>query len=234
MTSESKGDRSFEMMLRCPAAYGAKAKGFGRAVAAGMTPAQAALICGLSPEEYRASVGVVKRFKRAAKRAGRGVRRGLRQAGRVQSLQAVARGGKSIGKGLARATAGIRRRIFKAFFGKLVNRRARLIAYQRRRRLQPDHAEVQAAGRWAWAYIRHKGRFGRLVAAALAGEVGAEPATSALLTASIPVLLDLARRALRQAEGEGAPADPRSSGVPGSPALDPDSAASVTPAAGEG
>jgi hypothetical protein len=46
------------------------------------------------------------------------------------------------------------------------------------------------------------------VGTVLSGEVGGEPATTALVTASIPVILELARRALKAAESQGAPSDP--------------------------
>jgi hypothetical protein len=233
MKPSRENDRAFDLMLACPDAYGAKAKGIDRALAAGLPRAQAALLCGLTNDEYAATLGFTKRLKRGVRRAGRGARRGMQAATRASPAALAARGVRAAGRGIGAALASARRRIFRAFFGKLVSRRARLLSYQRRRSLQPDRSELYAAGRWARAYIRRRGRFGRLVAAALAGEVGAEPATSAVLTASIPVLLNLARRALKQAEGEGAPANPRTSGVPGSPGLDPGSAFSVTPAAEE-
>jgi hypothetical protein len=58
-------------------------------------------------------------------------------------------------------------------------------------------------------YVKRRGLLGKLVGAALSGDVGAEPATAALVTASIPVIIALARRALKAAERQGAPADPR-------------------------
>jgi hypothetical protein len=231
MTPSPDKDRSFQFMLRSPAIYEAGRKGFARALAAGLPPAQAALICGLSDEEYAATVGFARRLKRGVRRVGRGARKGLRAAVRQNPAGLVARGGRAVGRGVGAGLGRARRRIFRAFFGKLVSRRARFLAYQQRRSLQPTPRETQAANLWARAYIRRKGVLGRLVAAALAGNVGAEPATSALLTASIPVLLNLARRALKRAEGEGAPADPRTSGVPGSPALQAQTSSTVTPAA---
>jgi hypothetical protein len=85
--------------------------------------------------------GPFGRLKRVA-------RRGLRLASPVAKLAA---------KGIAAATGPIRRRIFRAFFGKLVNRRARLLAWQGRRSLQPSAAEKQAAQRWAKSYVKRKG-----------------------------------------------------------------------------
>ena len=75
----------------------------------------------------------------------------------------------------------------------------------------PTASEHREAHRWAVRYVKRRGLLGKLVGAALSGDVGAEPATAALVTASIPVILELARRALRVAEREGAPADPRTS-----------------------
>jgi hypothetical protein len=125
-------------------------------------------------------------------------------------LALTATAAKYAGKGLAAATGPIRRKIFRAFFGKLVTRRARLLAWSRRRLSQPTPEEDREARAWALAYVKRKGLLGRLVGAALAGDVIGEAATAAALTASIPLLVELARRALRTAEREGAPADPRS------------------------
>ena len=60
--------------------------------------------------------------------------------------------------------------------------------------------------------MKRKGVLGKLVGAALGGvaTIG-EPATTAVITASIPLLIQLARKALKKAEGEGAPADPQTS-----------------------
>ncbi len=120
-------------------------------------------------------------------------------------------------KGLAFATGPIRRRIFRGFFRKLISRRARLISWQKRQSLQPTPGEQRQARSWAVAYVRRKGILGKLVGTALSGEttrqadlVG-EPATAAVITASIPLLIQLVRRALKTAEREGAPADPQAS-----------------------
>jgi hypothetical protein len=75
--------------------------------------------------------------------------------------------------------------------------------------------EQRQAQSWAVAYVRHKGIFGKLAGVALSGDLGnpmdvvGEPATAALVTVSIPLLIQLARRALKAAEREGAPADPQ-------------------------
>jgi hypothetical protein len=117
---------------------------------------------------------------------------------------------KLVGKGMSVATGPIRRRIFRAFFRKLIFRRARLISWQRRKSLQPLPEEQRQARGWAAGYVRRKGGLlGKLVGAAMSGDFIGEPATSALITASIPILIQLAHRALRAAEREGAPADPR-------------------------
>jgi hypothetical protein len=118
-------------------------------------------------------------------------------------------------KGLALATGPVRRRIFRGFFRKLISRRARLISWQKRRSLQPTAGEQRDARSWAAAYVRSKGVLGKLVGTALSGEVTrsadlvGEPATAAVITASIALLIQLVRRALKTAEREGAPADPQ-------------------------
>ena len=126
-------------------------------------------------------------------------------------------------KGLAVATGPIRRRIFRTFFRKLISRRARLISWQKRHSLQPTAGEERQARSWAAAYVRRKGILGKLVGTALSGEVEnqadlvGEPATAAVITASIPLLLQLVRRALKTAEHEGAPTNPqRSASAPSS------------------
>lgn len=141
-------------------------------------------------------------------------------AGPFGRLKRVARRGvklaaapaKLAAKGIAAATGPIRRRIFRAFFGKLVNRRARLLAWQGRRSTLPSAADKQAAQRWAKAYVKRKGVLGKLVGATL----GAEPVTAAILTVSIPALIAMARQALKTAEKEGAPAEPKAAEQPGS------------------
>jgi len=65
-----------------------------------------------------------------------------------------------------------------------------------------------------------------------------EPATAAVITASIPVLIQLARRALKTAEREGAPANPQtaSDNAPAEPRRPSDetpAAEEETPAAEE-
>ena len=112
---------------------------------------------------------------------------------------------KYTGKILAAATGPIRRKIFRALFKKLITRRARLLSWQRRQSLTPTSTDRQEAQRWATAYVKRKGVLGKLVGAAL----GAEPVTATLITASIPLLIQLAKKALKTAEGEGAPEDPR-------------------------
>src|SRR4051794_19920492 len=67
-------------------------------------------------------------------------------------------------------------------------------------------------------YVKRRGLLGKLIGAALSGDAIGEPATTALVTASIPVLIELARRALKAAEHEGAPSDPRTAEAPAPPA----------------
>lgn len=156
--------------------------------------------------------GALRRVGRAAGRAGRGIGRTAARAGRGGARLAVSTSlapAKLTARGLAIATGPIRRRIFRAFFGKLMERRARFLSWQARRSLRPDARERAEARVWALSWVRRRGPFGRLVSAALSGDAVGEPVTTALVTASIPVLLKLAQQALRAAERQGAPADPR-------------------------
>jgi hypothetical protein len=161
-------------------------------------------------------------LKRVARKGGRFARRGgalaLKAEPHVLTARVTKLAAKGLGKGLAAVTGPVRRRIFRAFFGKLVSRRARLISWQRRRSLRPLPGERRQAQSWATTYVRRKGILGKLVGAALSGDVAGrsdlvgEPATAALVAASIPVLIQLARRALKTAEREGAPAEPQATG----------------------
>jgi hypothetical protein len=178
------------------------------------------------------------RLKRLARKGGRLAKRGavlsIKAEPTLLTARATKLAAKGIGKGLAAVTGPIRRRIFRAFFKKLISRRARLISWQQRRSLQPSAGERRQAQSWASAYVRHKGILGKLVGAALSGDVagpsdlGAEPATAAIITASIPLLIKLAQRALRTAEKEGAPADPQSAAD--APSAGPQAASDDVPA----
>ncbi|MDX2087877.1 MAG: hypothetical protein SFX73_08505 [Kofleriaceae bacterium] len=110
---------------------------------------------------------------------------------------------------MAAATGPVRRRIFRAFFGKLIARRARLLSWRARRSLRPSEAERREARAWAVSYVKRRGILGKIVGGGLSGEVVGEAATTTLVTASIPVIVELARKALRAAESHGAPTDPR-------------------------
>jgi hypothetical protein len=167
-------------------------------------------------DEVGARLRGLKRLARKGRRlAKRGAMLSLKAEPHVLTARAAKLAAKGVGKGLAAVTGPVRRRIFRAFFKKLISRRARLISWQRRRSLRPSPGEQRQARSWAAAYVRRKGILGKLVGAALSGEVAGpsgvvgEPATAALVTASIPVLIELARRALKTAEREGAPADPQ-------------------------
>jgi hypothetical protein len=156
-----------------------------------------------SGEELSGPFGRIKRI----------ARRGIKAvAANPIALSAYA--AKYAAKGVAAVTGPVRRRIFRAFFGKLVNRRASLLAWQHRQSLRPTAADKQEAQRWATAYVKRKGILGRLVGATLSGEMGAEPVTASILTISIPALIEIARRSLKAAEREGAPADPRTTEQP--------------------
>lgn len=149
------------------------------------------------------------RMPRRLGRVSRKISRASRGALRAHPLALTHRAARLAAKGVAAATGPIRRRIFRAFFGKLAARRARLLAWNGRRDLRPNAAESAQARDWAVAYVKRRGWFGRLVGTSLSGASIGEPASAALVTASIPVLIEIARRALRTAEREGAPANPR-------------------------
>jgi hypothetical protein len=206
-------DAEFGMVLGAPHAYHAQRKGFGEALAAGVPPERAAAMCGLTPEEVGA-FGFLRKAGRAARSAGRLTSRAGHLAIRYHPVALAAQGAKYAGRGLAFATGPIRRRIFRAFFARLIQRRARLLSWGRRRSLHPTALDHAAARAWAIRYVKRRGLLGKLVGAALSGDNVGEPATTALVTASIPVLLELARRALKAAEHEGAPSDPRTTEAP--------------------
>jgi hypothetical protein len=152
-------------------------------------------------------------LRKTARKGGRLARRSTSLA--IRANPVMSRTTKLVSKGVAAVTGPVRRRIFRAFFKTLISRRARTISWQRRRSLQPLPGEQRQAQSWATAYVRRKGILGKLVGVALSGDVSGpsdlvgEPATAAVITASIPVLIQLARRALKTAEREGAPANPQ-------------------------
>jgi len=161
--------------------------------------------------------GPFRRLKKVARTGTRLAKRGTKLAVLTANPHAMTmKAAKLTGKVVAAATGPIRKRIFRAFFGKLTGRRARVLSWQRRRSMNPSAGERQEAQRWATGYVKRKGVLGKLVGAALGGEATiGEPATAAVITASIPLLIQLARKALKKAEGEGAPADPRGPGGEG-------------------
>lgn len=163
-------------------------------------------LAGVLESDRLAEVGALRKLRKVAKRTVRAAARPARSLAKAHPVRLAVRPVKTVVRATGRALAAARRRIFRAFFGKLVSRRARKIAYSQRRSLTPNQAEQREATVWAGRYLRRKGLFGKLVATAL---VSGEPASSSLVTASIPLLLSLARRALKTAEREGAPADPR-------------------------
>lgn len=197
-TMSGHSDTEFEKMLQAPAAY-QKARNRAGATAIGswvQTDAVGAL-------------GVLRSAGRAANRVRRASLKAAGTAAHANALTLSAHAARYAGRGLALASAPLRKRIFRAFFRKLAQRRARLLSWRSRGSLRPNSAEQQAARRWTVGYVKRRGLLGRLVGTALAGDSVGEPATSALVTASIPFLLELARRALKAAESHGAPADPR-------------------------
>ena len=186
-------------------------------------------------------VGIkLRRLKKIARKGGQLARRStslaLKAEPHVLTVRATKLAAKGLGKGLAAVTGPVRRRIFRAFFKKLISRRARLISWQQRRSLRPLPAEQRQAQSWATTYVRRKGILGKLVGAALSGDVAGqrdlvgEPATAALVAASIPLLIKLAQRALKTAEKEGAPAEPQDAGST-TPAEEPQASSDQKPAA---
>src|SRR5262249_34574023 len=149
---------------------------------------------GLTAGDLAGAFHPLNRLRRTARRAGRGLARGAKLAARAHPLYLTAQAGNLAAKAAAFATGPIRRRIFRALFKTLIARRARLLAWQRRRQLNPAPAEVTEARRWAAAYVRRKGILGKLISSTLSGDLGAEPVTATLITASIPLLLSLARK----------------------------------------
>lgn len=175
--------------------------------------------------------------KRTARRGGRVVRRTARStyrakqaaAQRIKRLRAIrfaqrraaaskrfaARRAAAAARFAARNLRRMQRKLFNAFFGKLTRRRARYLAAQRRRSLQPTRAETAEARKWAKSYVRSKGGvLGRMVVAVSAGHpypmMGAEPTTTATLTAiATPFLIRLMNKLLGQANKEGAPLNPK-------------------------
>lgn len=202
-------DAKFDLLVAAPYAYRAHQKGFAAALAHGASPEQAARDCGLCPAEIAGALGVMKKARRKVRGAGNVVAKARRVAQRAHPLALTAAAAKRAGRGLAAATGGLRRKIFRAFFRKLIARRARLVSWQRRGSLAPAPGEMVLAQKWAVRYVKRRGIFGKLVGAALSGEVIGEAATATLVSASIPVLVALAKRALRSAERQGAPVDPR-------------------------
>lgn len=221
MNHAKQPDREFSLLLDSPHAYRAHKNGVARARADGVAVQEAGRRGDLSADELAGALGVFRGARRAARGASRMAKRAGGVALQAHPLALSARAARFAGRGLAAATAPIRRRIFRAFFGKLTERRARLISWNARGSLRPNVAETRAARAWAIRYVKRRGILGKLVGTSLSGDTLGEPVTTALVTASIPVLVDLARRALRAAESQGAPADPRA--VPPAPlaALEP-------------
>jgi hypothetical protein len=192
-------DEDFSLMLTNPEEYATRAE---------------ARLAGADQGDEIGALSL-RRRARALSAAGRRLARrsggtALNFAKRTHPMALASTAARHTARGLAAATGPIRRRIFKAFFGKLALRRARLLAWSSRRSLQPTSAEASQARRWAVAYVKRRGLVGRMLGTVLAGDHIGEPASTTLLTASVPVLLALAKRALQAAERQGAPVDPRS------------------------
>jgi hypothetical protein len=195
-------DEEFTLMITNPDAYPARLDGL--ASTAERLNASAVHVGALGLR--RKARQLASRGRRVASKAGR---RAFTAARHAHPMALAATTARFTAKGIAAATAPVRRRIFNAFFGKLLQRRARMLAWSRRRTLVPTGADAAEARRWAVAYVKRRGVFGKMLGTALSGDLIGEPASSALMTASVPVLLALAKRALKAAERHGAPADPR-------------------------
>src|SRR5881394_2350382 len=100
-------DAEFGMVLEAPHAYHARRKGFGEALAAGVSPERAAAMCGLTPEEMAGAWGVFRRARGLARSAGRLSKRAAGVATQLHPLALAAHGAKFVGRGLAAATAPI-------------------------------------------------------------------------------------------------------------------------------
>lgn len=204
-----ESDPEFSMLLGSPDAYHVHQEQLNRRHGESVPTPSAHLDCAPGADELAGALNIVKRARRAARGAGRLAKSAGREAVKTGPLSLSVRATKLAARGLAAATGPLRRKIFRAFFSKLINRRARFLSWKTRRSLQPTARDVAAARTWAVRYVKRRGLLGRLLGASLSGDRIGEPATTALVTASIPVLIQLARKALRSAERQGAPADPR-------------------------
>jgi len=165
-------DAEFGMVLEAPDAYNAQQKGLVRALAAGVPPDRAAAMYGLSPEEMAGALGVFRKARRLAHRAHGLAKKTAATAVRLHPLALATRGARFVGRGVAAATGPIRRRIFRSFFGKLIDRRARLLSWRRRRSLHPTASDRADARAWAVRYVKGRGLLGKLVGGALSGDIG--------------------------------------------------------------
>ena len=100
-------DPKFSMFLGSPDAYDT-----------GQSP-------GTTSPDVAGAFGIIKRAKRAARGAHRIAKR---SRGLANPAALSIRATKLAARGLATATGPLRRKIFRAFFSKLISRRARLIS----------------------------------------------------------------------------------------------------------
>ena len=208
-------DRIFDLFVAAPDAYQAHALAFAPCLGDDSALDHAPRDRDRGPAEVSGARGFIKKARRKVTGAKQMATKASRVALRAHPLTVAATTAKYAGRGLAAATGPLRRKVFRAFFRKLIARRARLLSWQRRKSLSPIPTEMTLAQRWAVRYVKRRGILGKLVGTALAGDIIGEPATASLVTASIPVIIALAKRALRSAEGHGAPIDPRAVGDAG-------------------
>lgn len=107
----------------------------------------------------------------------------------------------------------------------IVSRRAKKLAWSNRKSSAPTPAETLEAKKWTQTRLKSKGPHGRLIAAAAgfkastfkdgmlgtsAGQLGLEPATTAIIIASVPVAVAIVNATARKLDKpDDAPRDPR-------------------------
>lgn len=217
----------------------AVSKGYHAALLHGADPVLAAHLCGLSPDEFRATMRGIAVRKRLRK-AGGAVRRGARGAVRTttRATHAAARttaraatatarvtkkAAKKVGRGaaiVAKKAAYVAATPIRLAFNKVVAAKARKIAARKRTPVTP--AVKAEARNWTLAALRAKGPVGKTVAAiatisgqpnhlTMAGwSMGIEPATITAITGAAVALLTVVLKAV-MAEKSTAPP----SGAPG-------------------
>jgi len=159
-------------------------------------------------------------IKRGAKATGRGVATGAKYAGKgakvgaKYSVKAAVAPTKAVLK-LSRYAMNKLLSPIRSRFNTVVTRRARKLAYDRRRTTTFTPAERKEAYGWTKHQFRKKGYHGRLIAAlngppdyVSLGEFGATGVEEAAIAVGVAVLTKLATNTLNSLAKGGAPADP--------------------------